>query len=294
MNEEISDLDALLWQLEAGIDECIEATPTNHFKKPVPTVSDLKNDLAQSHGVVDAHLNTFKEISNGLSSAKSGEVDPDKPQIKPLSSQYSESERVNQAAITAAKSASSIDELKLILEESNLCPLNKTATNIVFADGDSSSKIMFIGYVPAADDDRLGLPFQGANGNFFNKVIGSIGLDRTNSYLTNLLFWRPPGDRNPTRKEIVSCLPFTQRHIELISPQILVLLGGPVTQILLNQKDSITKMNGKWHVYGKRTDCSGFDTIPMHHPNNVIKSPIYKKSLWQALLEVRQRLSLNH
>ena len=291
MNEEISDLDALSWQLEAGIDECIEATPTNHFKKPVLTVSGLKNDLAQNDGGENANFNAFKEISNDFSS---GEGDPDKPKIKPPSSQYSASERVNQAAITAAKSASSVDELKLILEESNLCPLSKTATNIVFADGNPNSKIMFIGYVPAADDDRLGLPFQGANGDFFNKVIGSIGLDRTNSYLTNLLFWRPPGDRNPIQKEIASCLPFTQRHIELISPQILVLLGGPVTQILLNRKDSITKMNGRWHVYGKRTDCSGFDTIPMHHPNNVIKSPIYKKSLWQALLEVRQHSSLNH
>ena len=185
MNEEISDLDALSWQLEAGIDECIEATPTNHFKKPVPTVSGLKNDLTQNDGGENANFNAFKEISNDFSS---GEGDPDRPKIKPPSSQYSASERVNQAAITAAKSASSVDELKLILEESNLCPLNKTATNIVFADGNPNSKIMFIGYVPAADDDRLGLPFQGANGDFFNKVIGSIGLDRTNSYLTNLLF----------------------------------------------------------------------------------------------------------
>ena len=293
MNAEISDLNALLWQLEAGIDECIEDTPTNHFKKPLPTVPNLKNESAQSHGVETVHSTTSKKISEGFTSTKSGDEDLDASKIKPPSSQYSASERVNQAAITAAKSANTVEELKLILERSDLCSLNKTATNIVFADGNPSSKIMFIGYVPAADDDRIGLPFQGANGNFLNKVIGSIGLDRTNSYLTNLLFWRPPGDRNPTQKEVASCLPFTQKHIELISPQILVLFGGPVTQILLNQRDSISKMNGKWHVYGKRTDSSGFDTMPMHHPNNVTKSPVYKKSLWHALLEVRHRISTN-
>ena len=283
MNTEISDLEALLWQLEAGIDECIEDNPANHFKKPVPTLPDIKNKLTQ-----DPEL----EISKILSSSNSGGDNLESFKISPPSSKHSASDRVNQAAITAANSPSSLDELKLILEQSDLCPLNKTATNIVFADGNPGSKIMFVGYVPAADDDRLGLPFQGVNGDFFYKVIGSIGLNRANSYLTNLLFWRPPGDRNPTQKEVASCLPFTQRHIELISPQILVLLGGPVSQILLNGKDSITKMNGKWHVYGKKIDFPGFDTMPMHHPYNVTKSPIYKKSLWQALLEVRHRLSI--
>ena len=162
--------------------------------------------------------------------------------------------------------------------------------NTVFSDGNSSAKIMFIGTVPGADEDRKGLPFVGLGGQLLNKMLASINLNRSNCYMTNIIFWRPPGDRDPTENEIAVCLPFVERHIELVSPEIIVLLGGPTSKTLLGMKQSINKIHGQFFKYSTKKMTSPILTTLLYHPNNLLSSPASKQDAWRDLLKVKEKL----
>ena len=149
---------------------------------------------------------------------------------------------------------------------------------------------MFIGSAPGADEDRKGLPFSGTNGQFLNKILASINVDRSGCYLTNIVFWRPPGDREPTPEEIAACIPFAERHIELVSPDILVLLGGSASKTLLGMKESITKIHGQWFDYSTHRMVAPILAIPFYHPVHLLNSPVYKRDAWFDLLKIKQKL----
>ena len=129
-------------------------------------------------------------------------------------------------AIAIARDANSIEDLRARLETFEGCALKFTATNTVFADGDPASDIMFIGEAPGVDEDRQGLPFVGASGQLLNRMLSALGRERTSIYISNILFWRPPGNRSPTAAETAACLPFVQRHIELARPKVLLSVPG--------------------------------------------------------------------
>ena len=131
--------------------------------------------------------------------------------------------------------------------------MRKTATHTVFADGTPHAPVMVIGEAPGADEDRLGKPFVGRSGQLLDRMLAAIGLDRqTNVYITNILFWRPPGNRKPTEAEIALCLPFVWRHIALGMPRVVLFSGGTATSAILGRAEGITKLRGKWFDGGSR------------------------------------------
>ena len=146
------------------------------------------------------------------------------------------------AAREAARSAASLDELRAILDGFTGCALRATATQLVFADGNPQSRVMFVGEAPGRDEDIEGLPFVGRSGKLLDRMLAAIGLDRTSVYIANIVPWRPPGNRTPTPQESAICLPFTLRQIELVDPDVLVCLGNPSSQTLLATKEGITKV----------------------------------------------------
>jgi DNA polymerase len=170
------------------------------------------------------------------------------------------------------------------------CALKDTATNLVFGDGNPKAPVMFIGEAPGADEDRQGLPFVGVSGQLLDRMLAAIGLDRGGAYITNILPWRPPGNRKPTTAEITSCLPFIERHIALVAPRILVLVGGTAASTLLDRSEGITKLRGRWLNY--RRPGLEIATMPMYHPAFLLRQSGLKREAWHDLLEIKNRLKL--
>jgi len=187
-----------------------------------------------------------------------------------------------------ASKATTLEELQKTLESFNGCPLKATAKNTCFKRGSNTAKIMLIGEGPGRDEDIQGQPFVGRAGQLLDKMLGSIGLDETHVYITNIVYWRPPGNRTPTSQEVEACLPFLNRQAELLDPDILVLIGGPAAQNLLGVKDGITRLRGKW----KECELGGKPrkTLPMLHPAYLLRTPAAKKQAWRDLLSLKGEL----
>ena len=181
-------------------------------------------------------------------------------------------------------------ELKAFIINSNVCALKKNAIQAVFADGNPSSKIMLIGEAPGAEEDKYGIPFVGRAGQLLDKMLSAIGLDRKKVYISNVVPWRPPGNRQPTNEEILECLPFIQKHIEIINPLILILLGGTASKALLTTSQGITKLRSKWHQYNSLGLSNPIITRAIFHPAFLLRSPGYKKQAWEDLLEIQKRI----
>ena len=155
---------------------------------------------------------------------------------------------------------------------------------------------MFIGEAPGADEDRQGKPFVGVSGQLLDRMVASIGLDRSgldgdSFYITNIVFWRPPGNRNPTTNEIAACLPFLERHIELADPEIIVPLGGPAAKTLLGRKEGITRLRGAWATYATANMPRPVDVMPFFHPAYLLRSPNHKREAWADLRAVKRKLN---
>src|SRR6185437_8868050 len=144
------------------------------------------------------------------------------------------------------QAANTLVELRAALEGFEGCNLRLTATQLVFADGNPEGRVMLVGEAPGRDEDIQGLPFVGRSGQLLDRMIAAIGLDRSQAYIANVIPWRPPGNRTPTPQETQICLPFIQRQIELVNPDVLVTLGNPSTQTLLSTREGIMKTRGKW------------------------------------------------
>jgi uracil-DNA glycosylase len=188
----------------------------------------------------------------------------------------------------AARTAGSLEILRDILEKFDGCALKSTATRLVFADGNPKARIMFVGEAPGRDEDIEGLPFVGRSGKLLDRMIASIGLDRTKVYIANVIPWRPPGNRTPTPLETQICLPFIQRQIELVDPDILVTLGNPSTQTLLSTREGIMKTRGRWLSYDTGTRV--IRAMATFHPAYLLRSPSYKRLSWQDLRAIAKAL----
>ncbi|HEY2110650.1 MAG TPA: uracil-DNA glycosylase, partial [Dongiaceae bacterium] len=218
------DLAALLaWQVAAGADEAISEAPVDRYKAAAGAPPPTKPLAAPAAPI-----------------AKPTAAKPAAPRVaaKPAPASIP----LTPAAVSArdlAGAAKSLEELVDALAAFDGCALKKTATNLVFADGNPKARIMFVGEAPGADEDRAGKPFVGVSGQLLDRMMGWIGLDRTKFYITNIVFWRPPGNRPHTSDEVAACLPFVARHIELVAPAILVPVGGPATEALLRRGEGI-------------------------------------------------------
>ncbi|MEA2942290.1 MAG: uracil-DNA glycosylase [Bradyrhizobium sp.] len=194
-----------------------------------------------------------------------------------------------QSAREAARIAPSLEALRAMLEQFDGCALKSTATRLVFADGNPLARIMFVGEAPGREEDIEGLPFVGRSGQLLNRMIAAIGLDRSKAYIANVIPWRPPGNRTPTPQETQICLPFIQRQIELVNPDVLVTLGNPSTQTLLSTREGIMKTRGRWFDYdtGTRT----IKAMATFHPAYLLRSPSYKRLAWQDLRAIAKALA---
>jgi uracil-DNA glycosylase family 4 len=206
---------------------------------------------------------------------------------QPIAEVKAHKDIISQAQDVANK-ASTLDELKQAIADFDGLSLKKNATNLVFADGNPQAKIMVIGDAPAADEDRQGTPFVGNHGQLLDKIFDCIGLSRTvddaqkSIYLSNILNWRPPGNRTPTDAEIDIARPFIKRHIELINPDIIVFCGGMPAQTLLYSKESVSRLRGRVHDYNDTTKA-----IVTYHPSSLLNTPLQKKKVWDDMITLK-------
>ena len=181
-----------------------------------------------------------------------------------------------------------LEALKQACTNFDGCGLKKTASNMVFSDGNPDADIMLIGEAPGADEDRQGKPFVGVSGQLLDRMMASIGLNRSSLYISNIILWRPPGNRTPTTEEIAAFLPIMKRHIQLVAPKVIVTLGGSSTKALLGTQDGILKCRGKWHEFDH-----GKGTIPLLatlHPAYLLRTPGQKALAWQDLRMLHQHV----
>ena len=194
----------------------------------------------------------------------------------------------NISSLPDLKAINNLDDLKDYMSKFKGCELYKSATNMVFSDGNKSSQIMLIGEAPGHDEDVQGKPFVGRSGKLLNKMLEAIGLSRETVYIANIVPWRPPNNRRPTEEEINICLPFIRKHIELIAPKVLMLLGSTATYALLRNKEGITKIRGKWvdMEFGKLK----VPTLPSFHPAFLLRQPAQKKYSWEDLKMLKKKI----
>lgn len=190
------------------------------------------------------------------------------------------------AAREQALQARSLSELESLLKSFDGCSLKFSARNLVFGDGNPKSSIMFVGEAPGADEDRQGIPFVGRSGMLLDRILKAIGLTREHVYITNIIPWRPPGNRTPTPQEIAICKPFIERHIQLVNPRFLVTLGGPATQTLIGVKDGILKTRGRWFTY--EDSPLSIQTLATLHPAYLLRQPLQKRLAWKDFLQLKK------
>tara|TARA_Y100000816_G_C26102638_1_gene584834 strand:- start:602 stop:1294 length:693 start_codon:yes stop_codon:yes gene_type:complete len=181
----------------------------------------------------------------------------------------------------------SLNKLKSSVLNLKNCDLKKRAKNIVFSDGNPNSKIMLVGEAPGANEDEEGLPFVGRAGALLDKMLASIELDRKKVYISNIINYRPPDNRRPTSEEIKRYLPFITKHIEIINPKILVLLGSTAMNALIGNEIVISKMRGKW-IEKKFGNCKT-SVIITFHPAFLMRQPAQKKMAWIDLKMIRDK-----
>jgi DNA polymerase len=200
----------------------------------------------------------------------------------------------SEAAATArelAAAAKTLDELKNAIAKFEGLSLKATATNLVFADGNPESRLMLIGEAPGAEEDRRGLPFVGASGQLLDRMLAAIGHDRASCYITNIVNWRPPGNRKPSPAEMSLCLPFIERHIALIKPALIVLLGDTAAKTLTNRTEGITRLRGKWFTWPTADGAGTIPVLPTFHPAFLLRSPGQKREAWADLLAAKRKLA---
>jgi uracil-DNA glycosylase family 4 len=256
----------LAFYLEAGVDCALNEEPVNRLADSDPAPAPLEPTPVQ--------------VVRTMSAAA---VSTPRPEPPPLA------EAAIASAREAARTAPTLEHLRELMVKFDGCALKSTATQLVFADGNPKARVMFVGEAPGRDEDIEGLPFVGRSGKLLDRMIAAIGLDRTKVYIANVIPWRPPGNRTPTPQETQICLPFIQRQIELVDPDILVTLGNPSTQTLLGTREGIMRTRGKWFDY--ETGTRAIRAIPTFHPAYLLRSPAYKRLSWQDLRAIAKALS---
>jgi uracil-DNA glycosylase family 4 len=194
---------------------------------------------------------------------------------------------------TLADSAKDLMQLREIVQNFNGCDLKKTAKNTVFADGSASAEIMFIGEAPGANEDEKGIPFCGQSGKLLDNIVRSIGLSRSDVYITNTVFWRPPANRRPTAAEIKICRPFVEKHISLVKPKLIVLVGSTAVESLLTAEINMHQLRSEFYNYTNEYLDSPIKTAVIFHPSYLLRQQYKKKLMWTDMLKLSQFLQ-NH
>lgn len=252
----------LEWYADAGVDEAIGDEPVNWLAAPPPAAVPAPQQPAPAGA---------------------------RPAPNPLV--HSPSAAIATARVLADQ-CNSIEELKKTVMEFEGCALKKTASKTVFSDGNPQALLMIIGEAPGAQEDIQGIPFCGPSGALLDKMLASIGLDRTRAYISNTVFWRPPGNRQPTPEETEICLPFVEKHIALVNPKLLMLSGGVATTTLLRKDASISRLRGRLYEYSNAYTPAPIPTILTYHPSYLLRSPQQKRLAWEDMLTIKKHLGL--
>jgi uracil-DNA glycosylase len=257
-------LSLLRWYLEIGADEAIVDQPANRLAPPLPPAA------------ADRPLEPPPAWHSVAASPPAAFAD-------------SPGEAAQSARLLAA-GAGTLAELEAAIIGFEGCALKRTATTTVIADGNPAAPVMIIGEAPGADEDRIGCPFVGRAGQLLDRMLAAIGLDRQGVLITNVIYWRPPGNRTPTADEIAACLPFVLRQVALVRPRVLVLAGGTAARALLPPGPGITRLRGRWFDLAIPGLDRPVPTLPMFHPSFLLRTPERKREAWHDLLALRARL----
>ena len=263
--------EVLAWYVDAGVDIALADEPVDQFE----AAEKLSSKPA-------AKPQSFQKIELKAPEASAP--------IRQQEQRTVPDETTVLRAAELAQKASTLSELRDAISGFDGCNLKFTAKSTVFSDGNPEAKIMLIGEAPGRDEDTQGIPFVGRSGQLLNKMLAAIGLDRENVYITNVIPWRPPGNRTPTPQETEICRPFIERHIALVKPDLLLLIGGSSAKTLLKTTKGIMSLRGRWH------DCEFGDhsipAMPMFHPAYLLRQPAQKRMAWNDLLEVKKKLQI--
>jgi DNA polymerase len=267
-------LAALALQTDWGADEALEDAPPDRARAPAAPRPEAVPDRA-SPAPAATHAPVGIRAASPVPAAPRTTAVP---------------APVTARAAAAAASAQTLEALRDAIANFDGSALRETATNLVFAEGAPASGLMMIGEAPGADEDRLGRPFVGQSGQLLDRMLASVGLSREGGfYITNILPWRPPGNRTPTDAEIALFLPFVMRHIALVRPRHVVLLGGVSAKAMLRAKEGITRLRGRWH----QVEVDGLGSLPMLatlHPAYLLRTPAAKRDAWADLLLLRRTI----
>jgi DNA polymerase len=283
-NTRDQSLAVLRWLIEAGADEAVSETPVNR--------------LAQTQSISLGSPSTPLPSASRTPSPSRGEgKDRERvaastvaPTKTSSSAQAVSLSTAPGAARALAQSCTTLAELKTAVMNFEGCELKRSATNTVFADGDPSGRIMLIGEAPGRDEDLQGLPFVGRAGKLLDRMLAEIGLDRRKVYITNVLNWRPPQNREPSPEEAATCLPFLHRHIELADPKLMILLGAVSVRHVLGLTEGITRVRGKWNLYQSVALDRAIPVMPTLHPAYLLRQPAAKRLAWRDLVAVAEKM----
>ena len=270
------DLASLLqWYVDHGLDETIGEEAVDRFALPPPAA------------VAPASLSSSAPPRSTTAPTPIRAATPPPTARAPVPL---ESPQLVEDARELARRCTTIAELEEAVRAFEGCALKRTAKNTVFADGVAGAPIMVVGEAPGADEDRLGKPFVGVSGQLLDRMFAALGMSRERDlYITNILFWRPPGNRTPTLAEQSICLAFTRRHIELARPKLLVLAGGTAAKAVLDTTEGIMRLRGKWTSL-KLDDGTEVPTMPTFHPAYLLRTPASKRQSWLDLLAIDKKL----
>ena len=267
----------LRFYAEAGVDCLLEDTPIDRVAETLARGGAAEGPSPQADAVEQPRP------------ARAAPHDRAAPAPRPAAAEIAvPDENAVLDARAAAAEATSLEALRAALAGFTGCNLRYSARNVVFADGNPGADIMFVGEAPGREEDIQGLPFVGRAGQLLDRMLAAIGLDRGSAYITNVIPWRPPGNRNPTPHEIELCRPFIERHIVLAGPKLLVFLGNVSHKAMTNTSRGILSARGTWGEYaiGDRT----VPAMPTLHPAYLLRNPAHKRLAWQDFLEIRAKL----
>jgi DNA polymerase len=270
----------LQWYRAMGVDEAIAGAPLNWFEAEPPFA------LARATQRTSASVPPKTERRAPAPAPSMPNAPSSSPTREPESGDV-------MAARELARKAQSLAELRRLVEDFEGCALKKSAIKMCFSRGSEKARVMFIGEAPGKEEDAQGIPFVGRAGKLLDQMLAAAGLDEDDVYITNLVYWRPPGNRTPSHEEMQICQPFLERQIELLEPEILVFLGNSAAKQLTGATEGIIKLRGKWLTYPPGPASGQGRTTPAMatlHPAYLLRNPIAKRLAWRDLLLIREAL----
>jgi uracil-DNA glycosylase len=265
--------ESMRWWMRVGVTDALDDMPHDRFGDGTAEDGSQRGAANASESMAQSWRALFKTASRSPQYACQREM-PD---------------TVETSARALAQAATSLEALRSVMAEFDGCALKRTATQLVFADGVPGSRIMFVGEGPGEDEDRIGRPFVGRAGQLLDRMLSSVGLDRHKVYISNVVPWRPPGNRTPTFQETQICLPFIERQIHLADPEFLVCLGASASRTILGVQSGIMRARGSWLAYPRQTGRK-IQALAMLHPAFLLRQPAHKLFAWADMRALARAL----